>query len=171
MYWATKLLDVAAPLYGALSSVLLNGLYRRIGEALDEGDRVLDVGAGTGNLYRYVRGWYICVDLGIRLLDRAKRRCDAVQADASRLPVRDGAVDHVVTVLLMHHLEPDSRDAALGEARRAARKGYISAEFTRRNIYNWWFTGLGVGANYEAYFSRRSVWRYRFDIELAIYAK
>ncbi len=165
------MLDLAAPLYGAFSSVVLDGLYRRIGEALGEWDRVLDVGAGTGNLYRYVRGWYICLDVSARLLKRARDRCDAVLADAAMLPFRDSAVDHVVTVLLMHHLEPGERDAALHEARRVARRGYVSAEFTRRNMYNWWFTWLGVGANYEAYFRREAAWRYRFDIELAIYGK
>ena len=99
-----------------------------IGRRLAPGERVLDVGCGTGFLAAGIRRARPHVDvlgsdLSAGMLSRARAAGaePLVQADATRLPVRDGSLDLVVARGVLHHL-PDVT-AALAEWRRALRPG------------------------------------------------
>lgn len=98
------------------------------------GERVLDVGCGTGTLaiaakrrvgpQGAVRG----VDAAAEMVARAKRKAvregiDVVFdiAPAQVLPFPDGAFDVVLCTLVMHHLPEDGRRQALAEMRRVLR--------------------------------------------------
>jgi ubiquinone/menaquinone biosynthesis C-methylase UbiE len=91
--------------------------------------RVLDVGCGTGQSQRiYGRssgrgGYYAGLDLSLSALRLAHRRFAGgwLQADALRLPVREGSFDVVAFSSVLHHV-PDRR-AALAEAVRVLRPG------------------------------------------------
>lgn len=92
------------------------------------GDRVLDVGCGTGaQLARYVAtGCEVCgIDLSEAMLDRARRRlgpdADLRHADATDLPFEDGRFDLVLASMFLHELAASARERVLGECVRVLR--------------------------------------------------
>lgn len=98
------------------------------------GRTVLEIGPGTG-YYSVGTAWrvgpagrLICVDLQQEMLEHARKKVEAaglraffVRGDASALPLRPGAVDHVLLVTVLGEI-PD-RTAALREIRRVLRMG------------------------------------------------
>jgi ubiquinone/menaquinone biosynthesis C-methylase UbiE len=91
-------------------------------------ERVLDVGCGTGILAARIgeespRATVVGCDLSLGMLRRAaaRRRGAWLQGDALRLPLRDGALDAVVSTQAFHFM-PD-RGAALCEFRRVLGPG------------------------------------------------
>lgn len=94
---------------------------------------VVDVGAGTGTLAIALAAArpdarVIGVDGDEQVLALARRKRGAERVEwrhglAGRLPLPDGAADRVVMSLLLHHLGPDGKRAALAEARRVLRPG------------------------------------------------
>lgn len=90
----------------------------------DGARRVLDVGAGTGNVVTKVAAPVrIAVDLSPAMLARLRAKDGGVRsvvALADALPFRDGCFDLVVTYSTLHHLHDWS---ALAEMRRAVRPG------------------------------------------------
>ncbi|HEV7465018.1 MAG TPA: class I SAM-dependent methyltransferase [Candidatus Dormibacteraeota bacterium] len=124
--------DRAAHLYD--TAALQRALYRPahdsvVAELRAAGSRrVLDVGCGTGILAARIgedgRGARVLgCDLSMGMLRRAAARVRGawVQGDALRLPLRDGALDAVVSTQAFHFL-PDRR-AALAEFHRVLRPG------------------------------------------------
>ena len=99
------------------------------------GERVLDLGCGTGTLVVLMAAH--CPGLIITALDPdpnalARTRCkvqragfDAtiVQGYADAIAAPDAAFDLVVTSFMLHHLEPAGRHAALADAHRVLRPG------------------------------------------------
>jgi ubiquinone/menaquinone biosynthesis C-methylase UbiE len=101
--------------------------------ALRAGQRVLDVGCGTGNLLRSTGKRHRDVDLvgldpdpkALAVARRKTRRAGlTVQLDrgfAQELPYADGSFDRVFSSLMLHHLDTPSKDALLAEVRRILR--------------------------------------------------
>jgi len=113
------------------------GRIRRVAARLPFGRRlvVADVGGGRGDLAVHVARWarragrpvrVLVLDTDAATLALARRRTAAypeitvVQADATALPLREGAADVVVAALTLHHLDPDAAAACLAEMRAAA---------------------------------------------------
>lgn len=99
-------------------------LYGRIvGLLLDAGAvRALDLGCGDGALAATAAGRplrVIGVDAAAAMVRAARRHGPVVQADLTALPIADAAVDAVVAVNALDHLERPDR--ALCEARRVLR--------------------------------------------------
>lgn len=126
------------PLYDPLVRALRIGSHHRqlvTAADLRPGERVLEIGCGTGNLALLIARVHAGVDVvGIdpdpRALARARRKADrrglAVELHhgfAERLPFPDGSFDRVVSAFMFHHLVADAKPRALGEARRALRAG------------------------------------------------
>ncbi|CAN5235991.1 hypothetical protein BH20ACT20_BH20ACT20_02570 [soil metagenome] len=94
---------------------------------------VLDLGCGTGTLAIAMaraagRARITGIDGDAEILDIARRKegsegIDFVTGLADALPFDDGSFDRVVCSLLLHHLEPAVKRAALAEARRVLRRG------------------------------------------------
>ncbi|GAB2743353.1 mycofactocin oligosaccharide methyltransferase MftM [Salinifilum aidingensis] len=112
-------------------------VYRRCLE-LVPGGRVLDLGACFGFLPVLLaeRGGteVIASDIdqgSIDLLRRMTRHrgvpMGTLVCDAARVPLPDGAVDTVLAVHLLEHLEPEHGAAVLAEARRLARRRVVVA--------------------------------------------
>jgi ubiquinone/menaquinone biosynthesis C-methylase UbiE len=103
------------------------------GAGLRAGQRVLDVGCGTGTLAVLVKTVPPGVDVtGLdpdpRALGRARRKARragvAVRLDegfAGALPYAPGSFDHVFSSFMLHHLSAEEKLAALREARRVLR--------------------------------------------------
>ncbi|MGY6023474.1 class I SAM-dependent methyltransferase [Streptomyces spinosirectus] len=103
----------------------------------EPGDRVLDVGCGTGYLTRRMAervgpdGELTGVDPSAPVLEYARRRksrpgsapCVYREGIAESLDLPDGSYDTVVTSLMLHHLPEDLRPAALREMYRVVRPG------------------------------------------------
>lgn len=90
---------------------------------------VVDVGGGTGTLaielaQRGAQVTIVDADQQILRKARVKSGADVVRfrcAWASALPLENRSVDRVVMSLLLHHLTPEQKQAALHEARRVLR--------------------------------------------------
>lgn len=97
------------------------------------GLRVLDVGAGTGAASRALRAAGarpLALDVSARMLDRIRTAgIERVVADASRLPLRDGAADAAVAAFVLAHL--DDPVEGLREVSRVVRDGgvVLAAQF------------------------------------------
>lgn len=98
----------------------------------DDPDDVLDMGCGTGTLAIALAGpgrpRVTGIDGDAEILEIARAKDGAqgvefVQGLANELPFAESSFDRVVTSLLLHHLDPAVKRAALGEARRVLRPG------------------------------------------------
>ncbi|MET8541229.1 methyltransferase domain-containing protein [Kitasatospora sp. NPDC004799] len=99
------------------------------------GDRVLDVGCGTGYLTRRMAtavapdGTALGVDPSDRVVDHARRLaadlsgCTFERGIAEELAAPDASFDVVVTSLMIHHLPAGVRPQALAEMYRVCRPG------------------------------------------------
>jgi SAM-dependent methyltransferase len=102
---------------------------------LRSGQRVLEIGCGTGNLLTALGRRRPDIEaLGIdpdpAALRRARRKAARAklpiryeQAFASGLPAPDGSFDRVLSSFMLHHLDDDEKMRALREVRRVLRPG------------------------------------------------
>ena len=131
-----------AALYDLLVPALTFGRERILREATLEragvspGERVLDVGCGTGTLALAAKrrvganGRVHGVDLAAAMVARAKQKAarEGLEltfevAPAQDLPFPDGAFDVVLCTLVVHHLPDDVRKQAVAAMRRVLRPG------------------------------------------------
>ena len=104
-------------------------LVDRILEGLRPDGVIADVGAGTGTLAALLADArpdadVVAIDGDPEVLERAARKgVRGREGLAGDLPLADRSTDRVVMSLLLHHLEPDAKRAALGEARRVLKPG------------------------------------------------
>lgn len=112
----------------------LDDLPGRIAEDLrcGPGARVLDLGCGPGTLEREIlarepRARCVGLDPDVSMLRHARSAAPEgaawSAALAQRLPFGDEMFDAVAATLLLHHLTPEEKRQALGEARRVLRPG------------------------------------------------
>lgn len=97
------------------------------------GDRVLDIGCGTGYFSRRAAravapgGQVTGIDPSEPVIDyatsHAPANCTFQVAGAQALPHPDASFDVVISSLAMHHLPATDRPAALAEMRRVLRPG------------------------------------------------
>jgi ubiquinone/menaquinone biosynthesis C-methylase UbiE len=130
--------DLLLPLYDPLNRVLgVAALHDElIAEArLEPGQRVLDVGCGTGSLAVRIRSRNPRVDVvgldpDAKALAIARRKAERARVDVrfeegygDALPFEDACFDRVTSSLMLHHLELATRRGMLREARRVLRPG------------------------------------------------
>jgi ubiquinone/menaquinone biosynthesis C-methylase UbiE len=137
-----RTLDHAAFVYDFFEPLLLLGKQAEYDlEIVDllklqESDRVLDLGCGTGVLTRMIAdrlrkesdGYAMGIDAAAKMIRVARRKrgtdtCRFEVAAAEKLPFPDESFDAVVSSLFFHHVPMDLKEEALGEAFRVLRPG------------------------------------------------
>jgi Methylase involved in ubiquinone/menaquinone biosynthesis len=108
-------------------------LVARIAGHVPPDGRIIDVGAGTGTLAIAIAAArpdveIIGIDGDPDVLDRARRKPGADTVSwrpglAGELDLEDESVDAAAMSLLLHHLAPDAKRAALAEIHRVLRPG------------------------------------------------
>lgn len=129
--------DAFLPFYDLLTTVLgAPRLHRRLIEAaeLTDGQRVLEIGCGTGNLSLLAKRTAPGVDLvgsdpDPLALAHARRKAHGrpgirfERGYAQRLPYPDQEFDRVLSALMLHHLDQDTKVATAAEVFRVLRPG------------------------------------------------
>ena len=130
--------DWSLPLYDPLVKLSGGDAARRAlldQAALRPGQRVLDIGCGTGTLVTLIKRLHPDVDVvGLdpdpKALARARRKAGraavSVQFDqgfADELPYTEASFDRVFSSLMFHHLGSDEKERTLREVRRVLRRG------------------------------------------------
>jgi len=121
--------------------------------ALRPGERVLDVGCGTGVLTRLAAeavgtsGKAMGIDPAPKMILRARKNASAERSSAEfrlavieDLPFEDNSFDCVLSSLMLHHLPPDLKLLGLGEVKRVLRPGgrLVLVDIGRPESRLWW---------------------------------
>jgi ubiquinone/menaquinone biosynthesis C-methylase UbiE len=129
--------DALLPFYDVFTVVLGAARVHRTlidQAALAAGQRVLEIGCGTGNLAIRAKRAHPGVDLvgadpDPLALVRARRKARDLagirfeHGYAQRLPYPDTSFDRVLSALMLHHLDQDTKVAAAAEVSRVLRPG------------------------------------------------
>jgi ubiquinone/menaquinone biosynthesis C-methylase UbiE len=129
--------DAFLPGYDLLS--LLGGFNRVHERLIDqadlaEGDSILEIGCGTGNLAIRAKKCHPAVSvtgsdpdpLALKRAQRKAARLSGIRFErgyAQRLPYADGEFDRVLSSMMLHHLDGDAKTAAAAEVFRVLRPG------------------------------------------------
>lgn len=153
-----RMFDRIAPVYDSMNRLMTAGLDRRWRAAtaqavVRDGDRILDVCCGTGDLSiaaREAGGEVTGLDFSAPMLERARRKSAEVEwleGDALALPFPDGSFDAVTIGFGLRNLANVER--GLTELRRVLPPGGRLAilEITRPKglvapFYRFWFDGV-----------------------------
>lgn len=129
--------DAFLPGYDLLTRVLgMNRVYDTlIAQAeLADGQRVLEIGCGTGNVMTRIKraepgADVVGSDPDPLALARAQRKARGLpgiryeRAYAQELPFADGEFDRVLSSMMLHHLDDEVKAAAAAEIHRVLRPG------------------------------------------------
>ncbi len=166
-------LNWLAPVYDRICSTFGLGLaFREITlryAALKPGERVLDVGCGTGVLTRLAsevvgeKGQTVGIDPATKMISIAKEKAAIEKSRAEfrgaaieNLPFEDSSFDCVLSSLMIHHLPPDLKLTGLTEIYRVLRPGgrLVAVDIYRPVNPLWWII---VWALYLTKFTRDNV--------------
>jgi ubiquinone/menaquinone biosynthesis C-methylase UbiE len=130
--------DLFLPFYDPVVSLLGGDRTRRelIDQAnLKSGERVLDIGCGTGTFVVLLKRQHKPVQVvGLdpdpkalrRAKDKARRAAVSVQLDqgfSDEMPYEEGSFNRVFSSFMFHHLEGESREQTLKEVLRVLKPG------------------------------------------------
>lgn len=153
----TRLTAAAIQHFYPVTPTDLEHFARKVLDALGEQDRVLEVGAGRGEVteldWRNHGRRIIGIDLDPRVSSHPYLD-EAVRADVFSLPFPDATFDAAVSVFLMEHLaDPLS---ALKEIRRVLKPGGLYlAKTPNRNHYIGWIARMTPTGFHKWYNARR----------------
>jgi ubiquinone/menaquinone biosynthesis C-methylase UbiE len=130
--------DLFLPLYDPIVKLLGGDRARKqlVDQAtIRSGNRVLEVGCGTGSLLLAIRHAHpdvevVGLDPDPKALTRAKSKADAagvtIELDrgfSDALPYPPASFDRVLSSLMFHHLPADEKESMLREVRRVLKAG------------------------------------------------
>lgn len=134
----------------------------------DEVFTMLDIGAASGFLGRYVRSLYhnaVVTSLDRRPEHLLPAEPPRVVADAFQLPFAAGAHDFVFSSLFLHHFSDEAVVRLLAEMRRVARRGVLILDLYRHPIPYYfvaatkWFYGWDPITAHDAPISVEAAFR------------
>src|SRR3989337_3256630 len=176
-------LNWLAPVYDRICSTFGLGLAFRETTlrhaALKPGERVLDVGCGTGVLTRLAaevvgeKGHVIGIDPAPKMISIAKENATREKSRAGfrlstieNLPFEDNSFDCVLSSFMIHHLPPDLKLKGLAEVYRVLKPGgrFLAVDISRPSnplwwilvwpLYFWKFTRDHIRGRLEPYFHK-----------------
>ncbi|HYT30745.1 MAG TPA: methyltransferase domain-containing protein [Actinomycetota bacterium] len=110
-----------------------NEVGRRVGRRLVPGERVLDFGAGTGQLSRWLAARYGVRPVLADLVEYSNRRRGlpfVKMDDPFHVPAEDRSFDAVLLLFALHHNRYEAQGKVLAEAARLFRRRLIVLEDT-----------------------------------------
>lgn len=120
-------------------------VIRRCLEVVGPQESMLDLPSGVGRLFPAYRGAarrYFGMDISLEMLKFARQAMAEVgpafaEASATRIPLKDGAVDFVFSARLFHHLpDPEARRRYVLELCRVSRKWIVMTFFHTWSLKN-----------------------------------
>jgi ubiquinone/menaquinone biosynthesis C-methylase UbiE len=147
--------DWLLPFYDPFTRLLgtATALQRLVDQAqLATGQRVLDLGCGTGALSLVAKRaqpaiGLVGLDPDPKALARARRKAERARIEVTfqqgfgdSLPFADASFDRVLSSFMFHHLESEQKPAVLREVRRVLRPG------GSLHLLDFGGTGHGLGA-------------------------
>lgn len=129
--------DAFLPFYDLLTAVLgVSGIHRPLIDqaGLATGQQVLEIGCGTGNLAIRAKRAHPGVELvgsdpdplALARAQRKARNLNGIRFErgyAQRLPYPDATFDRVLSALMLHHLDRDTKVTTASEVLRVLRPG------------------------------------------------
>lgn len=120
--------------------------------------RILDVGAGSGELLRVIARWARQKErrvklTGLELNERSATSIlqestsfpaiNSVRGNALTLPFPDNSFDYAISSLFTHHLKDDAVISVLHEMNRVARRGIFVIDLHRHPVSYLFYTTIG----------------------------
>jgi len=130
--------DWLLPFYDLFTKLLgVEASHRRLLEqaAVQPGQRVLEIGCGTGNLTILAKrlnpsAEVFGIDPDPKALDRAGKKAHRAglliefrQAFTEQLPYPDASFDRILSAFMLHHIQPEGKLPALREVYRVVKPG------------------------------------------------
>ncbi|MCF8474531.1 MAG: class I SAM-dependent methyltransferase [Emcibacter sp.] len=109
-----------------------------IGDFIQNGDRVLDVGCGNGRFGEAIAKKYNGDVRGVDVVNYANATIPIDFYDGYVLPFEDNSFDVIVMAFMLHHVK--HQDKIFSEAIRCSRRGIIVYEDTYFSPWQWAFT-------------------------------
>jgi SAM-dependent methyltransferase len=117
-----------------------NEIGRRVAPHLQPGERVLDLGAGTGLISRWLAR-RVGVQPSLADLVRYRNCCRELpfleMADPFHVPSEDGSFDAALLLFVLHHNRYEAQGKVLTEATRLATRRLIVVEDTPEGRLEW----------------------------------
>lgn len=108
-----------------LGSKIRNDMLRAF-LAVSSGDRLIDLGCGSGRTLLWNRDWKaeaVGIDISPFFSTEARRDVDLLLGDLRRLPFADGAFTKALSLDVLEHLSPEALKGMLTEAARVLAPG------------------------------------------------
>jgi SAM-dependent methyltransferase len=112
----------------------------RVAPHLRSGERVLDLGAGTGLISRWLQRKVAIQPSLAELVPYANRRREypfLQMADPFHVPAEDRSFDAVLLLFVLHHNRYEAQSKVLTEAARVAARRLVVLEDTPRGRLEW----------------------------------
>ena len=109
-----------------------------IGDFINEGDKVLDVGCGNGKFGEAIAKNFDAEVRGVDVVNYANADIQIDLYDGHCLPFEDNSFDVIVMAFMLHHVK--HQDKIFSEAIRCSRRGIIVYEDTYFTPWQWLFT-------------------------------
>jgi len=154
---------------------LLDSVYLKAAEGIGQGDSILDIGVGTGNLSkRFIEKGYSVtgVDQSREMMNVAKNKYPKLKlrlGEFLKLPFDNGSFERIVSTYAFHHLNDEEKKLAIKEMMRVLKEGgsivigdmMFEDEDSRIEIFNR-YTKEQIEGIEDEYYSDISVLREEF---------
>ncbi len=144
LYWASQY-DLMTSLMGFGANSANSRMVVEMA-GIKPGDKVLDVGCGTGNLtmtakkYAGENGTVVGIDASPEMIETARKKATRAGSNTQfevglieKIPFPDGTFDAVINRLMVHHLPDDLKRQAFVDVLRVLKPGglFFIADFNR----------------------------------------
>jgi ubiquinone/menaquinone biosynthesis C-methylase UbiE len=153
------------------------GTMRRLRRTLDmqPGERLLDVGCGSGMGAGLTRGTYVGIDTEMTYLKfarnrlRGQERYTFMAMSVLDLAFRDASFDKAMMLNVVHHLDDAMADRFLGKLARVVRKKVyvLDHDIERDNAVSGWLVRQDRGEHMRPFNALRDVLAQHYEVDNA----